>query len=283
MFSLSSSATLTTAGEAGIVLSRFFSGATAAAVRDAGVEVAVGRAVRAPAIGLAGVAAVCRAAVGLAVDVRAADGRVAMLGLLVEVPSADRDDVVAGRSEDAACAIDMRLGRAAIPSFLSSPFSSPVADAIEGRLRWAAVAVDGVEVAVEAGLRTVLGTVERIGGLLSEEVVVLVRVPLTGAVLDAVVEGVVLDVVFVVGLLAASGRRAAVVVLGADLGGVLSLALSAIIIAECWKLKSLMGRSRRHQTMLQQRKECDSSVVEKDQRREELVASGPMSSKQQIA
>lgn len=63
---------------------------------------------------------------------------------------------------------------------------------------------------VEGVLRTVLGTVERTGGLLNEEEVV-VRDVVVGAVRDAVVDGVVRDVVVVVVLGAAKGRLAVVV------------------------------------------------------------------------
>ena len=206
-FSLFSSFCSLTAGEAGIVLRRFRS---AVAVAGRPVEVALpavpGRVVRD-----AGVAGVFRRPEGLVTE-----GRVVVVGraevLLAGVPTALRVVDVANRSVVDG-ARDIRFGLAEMPSFLSSVLSSAT-ELIEVRLRCAAVVV-GVVVAVV--LRTVLGTVERTGGLLSEEEVV-VRDVEVGAVRDVVVEGVVRDVVVVV-LGAAKGRRAVVV---PDLGVALS-------------------------------------------------------------
>lgn len=128
---------LTTAGEAGIVLSRFFSG-KAALLCDPRVD--VGRLV----LEVVGVAGVRRAAVGLVTDVRVVDKR-DDVGLVVDVRAVEGrvDVLLAGaltllRVVDAAGvdpgASDIRFGRAAMPSFLSSPFSSPV-EATEGRVR----------------------------------------------------------------------------------------------------------------------------------------------------
>lgn len=214
-FSLSSSRSLATAGDAGIVLNRFFS--VAAAVRDARVD-EVGRV--SLAAGVAGVA-VLRMDVGLVTDALVvAVGRAVVR--LAGVPTTLLVVEEGTRSVLGVGAIDIRLGLAEIPSFLSSALSSPT-EVVEGLLRCTEVAVEGVVVVV---LRTVLGTVERTGGLLSDELV-LARVLDIGVVLEVVDEGVVrLAVVAVFG--AVNGRRAAAAVgLGVAFS---SFALSAMII-----------------------------------------------------
>ena len=198
IFSLSSSAGALTAGEAGIVLSRFLSGA---AVVERPVEVALpavpGRVVR-PAV----VAVVFRRVLGLV-----AAGRVVVDGrnvvLLAGVPTTLRLVEVDERSAVVVGAIDIRLGLAEMPSCFSS-FLSSVTELSEVRDLW--VAVEGV--VEEGGLRAVLETVERTGGLLRDEDVVVLDVEV-GAVREAVVDGVVREVV--VGLEAVTGRRAVVV------------------------------------------------------------------------
>lgn len=196
-FSLSSSAGALTAGEAGIVLSRFLSTAEVVARP---VEVALpavpGRVVR--LAGLAGV--VFRGALGLVTEGRVVvDGRTVVR--LAGVPTTLR--VVEVRSAVVDGAIDIRLGLAEMPSFFSSALSS-VTELREVRDLWV-VAAEGV--VVEGVLRAVLVRVERTGGLLRDEDVVVLDVEV-GAVREAVVEGVV-RVVVVLG--AVSGRRAVVV------------------------------------------------------------------------
>ena len=202
---------LATAGDAGIVLSRFFSVVEEVSVVEVGRGVLV----------VVGATVVLRAVVGLVTVERRAEGRTPVL--LAGVPRALRVVVVESRSLLAVGARDVRLGRAAMPSFLSSFLSSPV-EASEGRLRCVAVADDGV--VEDAGLRTVVGTVGRTGGLLDEETM-LVRVVLDGTVLGVVVDGAVREVVGAT-FGAVSGRRTAP---GAGLGFALtSFALSAMML-----------------------------------------------------
>jgi hypothetical protein len=180
------------------VLKRFLSVASAdARPVDVALPAVPGRTVR-----VTGVEGVLRRPDGLVTD-----GRVVAVGRtevrLAGVPATLRVVEVVGRSAVDGGAMDIRLGRAEMPSFFSS---ASVKELREGRLRCVAV-VDGV--VVEGDFRTVLGAVERTGGLLSEEEVVL-RDAEVGAVRDAVVEGVVREAVVVV-LGAVSGRRAVVV------------------------------------------------------------------------
>ena len=203
-----------------MVLSRFLSTAD---VAERPVEVALpavpGRVVR-----LVGVAGVFRRALGLVTEGRVVvDGRTGVL--LAGVPTTLRVVEVEERSAVVDGAIDIRLGLADMPSFLSSALSS-VTELREVRALWAVV-VDGV--VVDGVLRVVLGTVERTGGLLRDEEVVLLDVEV-GAVREAVVEGVVRAVVVVLG--AVRGRRAVVV---PDLGVAFSsLLLSAMTGEACY-------------------------------------------------
>jgi hypothetical protein len=218
-FSLSSSSGCLTAGEAGIVLSRFRS-----VMDEAGrpVEVTLpavpGRAIRG-----AGVAGVLRTPLGLVMEDRVVvAGRVARLA---EVGAALRVAEIVERSEAVLGASDMRLGLAEMPPFLSSTLSS-VVELIEVLLRWAAVVLG---VVVEVGFRAVLGTVDRTGGLLSDEDVVLRAVDI-GATRVAGVEGVDREVMVLV-LGAVNGRCAVVVV---DFGVAFSsLRRSAMVLMRC--------------------------------------------------
>lgn len=165
---------------------------------EAALPAVPGRVVR-----LAGVAGALRRELGLVAEGRAVvDGRTVVL--LAGVPTTLRLVEVDKRSVVVEGAMDIRLGLAEMPSFFSSGLSS-VTELSEVRDLWA-VAVEGV--VVDGVFRAVLGTVERTGGLLRDEEVLVLGADVV-PVREAVVEGVVREVVVVLG--AVTGRRAVVV------------------------------------------------------------------------